>query len=272
MELLIAYILGLLTAIQKPSKDSKSSITPNTKTKYENDGREVLPALQAQIPPTPQTTEQSCKCCHHKTPRWKILLDWLTFIAALAAAAAATWYACITNGQWQTAKDSLEAQTRPWIEIVQPPELQVVEENRLDNGSWEKAKVTGITVQFRNDGHSTAILGTPQFSLTDIHFRLNRQALEGDGACKQGLKDVADNLRGITTAVFPGAETPPQKYDVGPSAIIGDMVGCVVYRNGATIYRTQYVWRLERVINAKMTKGGLADSVRLGKLMYVDAQ
>jgi hypothetical protein len=36
-------------------------------------------------------------CCHHKSPWWRILLEWLTFAAAIAAAIAATIYAGISD-------------------------------------------------------------------------------------------------------------------------------------------------------------------------------
>ncbi len=125
MDLLIAYILGLLTAIQKPSKKSEGGVSPTTKPEQENDGRNVLSSSHPQVVPTPQTTRQSCECCHHKTPRWKVVLDWLTFLAAVGAVAAAIWYACITRKMWsevrsqsRTAQQQLELSQRPWIKIT----------------------------------------------------------------------------------------------------------------------------------------------------------
>lgn len=85
----------------------------------------LLGIITSQVPQPVKVSDTTCKCCHHKTPWWKVLLDWLTFFAAISAAGAATWYACITRNMWgemktsnYLAKTQWEAEHRPWIGLT----------------------------------------------------------------------------------------------------------------------------------------------------------
>jgi hypothetical protein len=101
MGFLIAYLLGILTAIE-PNKQLGTRQTSQA----------------------PATAENPCKCCHHKVPPWKVALEWLTFVAALAAGVATIAYAVITHRMWcemhqQTAtlQNQFEQSQRPWIAL-----------------------------------------------------------------------------------------------------------------------------------------------------------
>jgi hypothetical protein len=70
----------------------------------------------------------------------------------LLAVIAATVYACFTHGQWQTAKQALEAQTRPWIDI--------------DSHFPDPKSLDGFYVTLTNYGNSPALMVGQQLTFT----------------------------------------------------------------------------------------------------------
>lgn len=128
MGLLIAYILGLLTPIKKLPQRAEGGISPTTNSKEENEGGDSLSAFEPQVIPTPTNVKDSCHCCHHKTPLWKIILDWLTFLGVVGTVAAATWYACITQGMWK------EMQTQ--TDLSRKALFASVRNFKLDERAW----------------------------------------------------------------------------------------------------------------------------------------
>lgn len=80
----------------------------------------LLGIITSQIPRPANVSDAACKCCHHKTPRWKVLLDWLTFFAAISAVGAAIWYACITHDMWKDANRNFIADQRAWVGLDDP--------------------------------------------------------------------------------------------------------------------------------------------------------
>jgi hypothetical protein len=76
-----------------------NSIDPKASSDKENKSSSDLPSLSPEIPPSPPTAENPYKCRHHKTPWWKIVLDFGTFFAVLGAFVAAAIYACIAARQ-----------------------------------------------------------------------------------------------------------------------------------------------------------------------------
>lgn len=149
MGLLIAYLLGVIS-VALPIKKS--------------DG--VDPERQP-----------ACKCCHHKAPWWKVLLDVLTFLAATSAAGAAIYYAVVTKGMWKemqtqtkTAQRQLEATERPWIQVTlsfdQPPHPASVGYAApgltfLGNGDG----TMNMFVTVKNIGHSVASISMPRVQM-----------------------------------------------------------------------------------------------------------
>ena len=83
------------TPTEKSVNNRASQATPHK----ENESGRDLPSLSTQIPPSPPATEKPCKCCHHKTPGWKVVLDIGMLVATSGAFAAAAYYAHIAAGQ-----------------------------------------------------------------------------------------------------------------------------------------------------------------------------
>ena len=110
-------VLWLLSQSRTPKKKPKDSIAPNTESAEQDNGREAFSFPGAQSSPPPPATVKTCKCCHHKIPRWEIVLKWLTLAATIGAFAAAAFYAYVANTQ-------LEANERPRVTL----------ENRQDKG------------------------------------------------------------------------------------------------------------------------------------------
>lgn len=122
-------ILGLWTwsKLKTPPQQSINSISPTANTGDKNEGRNSLSALQPQIPPAPTDPENTCKCCQHKTPWWKKMIEIGTLLVAIGAFAAAVVYACITYRMWQAMLEtnrfngeSLTISQRAYITIGRP--------------------------------------------------------------------------------------------------------------------------------------------------------
>ena len=90
----------LLSKFKAPPQQSSSSISPNAEAENQNYGSGNFPSLSPKVPPAPTNSENSCKCCHHKTAGWKVVLEVATFIVAVLGFSAAAIYACITYQMW----------------------------------------------------------------------------------------------------------------------------------------------------------------------------
>jgi hypothetical protein len=110
-----ALLLSSFSKSNAPVDESADRISPNQETGEKNDGSNVLSTVMTKIPPSPETTEQACKCCHHKMPRWEKVLKWLTFIATGGAFIAATVYACIAEHQRKDAEHYSKISHRAWM-------------------------------------------------------------------------------------------------------------------------------------------------------------
>ena len=156
MGLLIAYILGLLTPIKKPPQRAEGGISPTTNSKQENEGGDSLPAFKPQVIPTPTNAKDSCYCCHQKTPLWKIILDWLTFLGVVGTVAAATWYACITHEMWKEMQTQTKIQRqasinseRAWVGLDGPIKTEALQAT--------PKFVIGGHYEIKNFGHGPAL-------------------------------------------------------------------------------------------------------------------
>src|SRR5256885_12925407 len=69
-------LFGLfLSKFKTPPQQSMKGTTPSTETDDKNNSGQNFPPLPMQAPPTPSSSENLCKCCHHKMPWWKLELD-----------------------------------------------------------------------------------------------------------------------------------------------------------------------------------------------------
>jgi len=112
-------LFGLfLSKLKTPQQQSANSISPKEKSDDENDDRDKLSPFAAQIPPNKANSENACKCCHHKTPWWKITLEIGMLLATTGAFIAAAIYASVSHKMWVEMQTQTELSERPWINIV----------------------------------------------------------------------------------------------------------------------------------------------------------
>lgn len=157
---------------------------------------------------------------------------WIAALAAVAAFIAASVYACITYKQWQTAKLTLVAQTRPWIEIEDTPKITVGKLTESDAN-------LRFDVTVKNHGHSPAILARPRFiwvpESTEHPVLFDRY-----NPCKDTVEDLDEkNIRRFAIIAYPDREPklPTSTslavgYDLMSlwGSTISHVVGCVAYR------------------------------------------
>jgi hypothetical protein len=169
-------LFGLfLSKFKTPPHQSINSIAPNADSEDENNKPRNLPPLQSQIPPSPTNAENTCKCCHHKTPWWKIALEIGVFAATVAAVVAPSVYARITYKMWQgmqsqtkTARQQLELSERPWIKIIDVktlgnnPLIPAFSFQGFGHGVFPqgtKQATFQLRISMKNIGHSPAFVG-----------------------------------------------------------------------------------------------------------------
>jgi hypothetical protein len=151
MGYLIAYLLGIISATP-PAQKIVDGVNPQTKTRQENKRIRGFMPLTHEVPPIEQNSDNTCRCSHHKTPWWKILLDVLTFLVAGAAAAAAIYYAYITNGMWiqmkaqtHNSQSQLVIEQRTWLQVTDNPAV-----------AFTKGQPIGIPIRTTNVGKTPA--------------------------------------------------------------------------------------------------------------------
>ena len=250
MGYLVAYILGFLTAIKKPSKDSEGAVSPADKPNNKYSSRKLL----SEIPAAPASAEYSCQRCHHKSPRWKVVLDWLTFFAALGTVAAATWYACITRDMWtevrkqsEIASRQLEQTQRPWIVI---DEAKIADNDGLIIG--QSAILTTVRIGVKNIGHSPA-------TNFEIFPMLHCCGGLGSDTVKGSCEGNGNSLEGAGETIFQERQGLPIGYPVSlskadviaywklpPGQRTLSIVGCAIYRspNSEGFYYTGFSYDL----------------------------
>jgi hypothetical protein len=280
------WLLGLLGVLaftrvrskfSMPLQQPIDSVNPKTHGRDENNSANNFMPLAPKIPPSNANSVNSCECCHHKSPWWKILLDVLTFLAAATAAGAAIHYAKISNGMWyqmqiQTgiAKDQLEQSERPWIEIldVKPRgnttpigglSFQKIGPYKSEPDIRVQANIQ-VEVTFRNIGHSVADVSPdaelfmPQFSPSEYWNRINaeEQHFCGSREMKQPQQTVFPNENqpsiwdsGLSSPIRPeNISHVPDGTGITPALIV-----CVSYRHKGlpSLYQTRAVYDISRL-------------------------
>jgi len=87
--------------LRTPDNNAAYSIAPKSQPDEQNNRFDrLMTPVAPKISPTPPDTENACKCCHHKTPLWKIVLDVGMLLATPGAFIAAAIYASISYRMW----------------------------------------------------------------------------------------------------------------------------------------------------------------------------
>jgi hypothetical protein len=141
------FIGRSFSKLRSPENDAAYSRAPNSQPNEQNKRRaDNLTPLAPKIPPTPPDTENACKCCHHKTPRWKVVLEVGMLLATAGAVIAAAIYASITHRMWTEMQQQTCIQRnaamnaeRAWVGLDGSP--------RVDVGLLENGKL-GANIQF----------------------------------------------------------------------------------------------------------------------------
>jgi hypothetical protein len=275
-------LFGLfLSKFGTPINESNNSISPTTKTRDQNDDSENLPPLVPQIPPSPANPENSCKCCHHKMPRWKIALEIGILVFTGGAFFATAHYA-------RTAKEQLEANERPRMALDQERGQEGI---TLDRGvpSDEGPKTVTFFLRYslRNFGHSPAQVnitaeivnqdGGSAGSLTDRvktkcdtdYAKVKAEDTWPETIVKEGSFGKNENQLKITVEMR-------ENGFINPSVI-----GCIWYRSptGGAIYRTGFAgqismrtdddWNREP-IPLTLFRNGIPSTIERSKLKVVD--
>jgi len=168
-----------------------------------------------------------------------------TWIAAIGA-----WvYAGIATKQWQTAKDTLLIQNRPWLSISQ---LKLTDETVHANAtSFEKS--WDFDIAFSNSGNSPArriVMSAEGIQETTLYIDNVRDWRKLRNCAD--IKEQSLNNRGqSTTIVFPKmADVPTEPQSVSIDNTINrvqrapDIVACVAYQGaGGEIHRTQILYK-----------------------------
>ena len=139
-----AFLLGWsFSKLSTPEEKSDNSRAAKAEPDKKNSGTRNFP-LPMKVSPIPPESDNSCKCCHHKTPWWKITLEIATFLAAVV-------YAGITYRMWREmqgtntiSSQALRIDQRAWVAVSNiSPELQ-------QNGDWT------VSLVFKNTGKTPA--------------------------------------------------------------------------------------------------------------------
>jgi len=192
-------------------------------------------ALAPDIQPPPQTAKYACECCHHKTPGWKITLEWLTFLAAVSAAVATGIYASITHSMWKEMQDD----RRAWVGTDQS--MRVVGKVRFTSahiGKWDYVMMwVKFDVGLTDIGKSPALNEFEVFELYDFTKPWGTEDWQKtfcEDVYKAGRNSKSSTIifPGITKSASREIARPFKKEPNGAThAIIASVAGCIYYKD-----------------------------------------
>ncbi|MBI3478255.1 MAG: hypothetical protein HY010_21200 [Acidobacteria bacterium] len=246
----LAGIPSQLSAIQRSIENQTEAIDQCKKAANEGKQNQLpipLPVkAELQIPEAEQAEKRKQHNDSHTVQIWLTVGTWLTFIAAAV-------YAGIAAKQWSTAKDQLEATSRPWIEMV---------------GNFPNPKsMEGFDVILTNHGNSPAIVaGWPHFTLGDLLKKEPRMWTVNGG------KDVCDYVERMPGVEGPEGWTrfPIPIFPKAPKEIIAQvgqgfphsspvlydyLSGCVIYK-GPTgkVYKTRIIYHITYALDHSISE------------------
>jgi hypothetical protein len=177
---ILGIALGLLLSLfllcsRDPQQDSVEGISPNENLhdKKDDSGKSLVP-LPSQIPPSPADTENSCKCCHHRTAWWKILLEVATFVSVVT-------YAIVTYRMWREMQTQTVNSERAWVGLDVPITIDAVE---------IKSTQTRIKGHYtvKNFGHGPALKVMQFGNFVTPNATMEFQKREADFFCDSSVK------------------------------------------------------------------------------------
>ncbi len=215
----------------------------NADNQAESPKQDILPTpiAKVDIPPSHASYKITCD---KKRDGWdiaKLIAEFigLAFLIAYTVFAGQQVYQMKRTNK--ISSDSLEAQTRPWIDI----DPNIVITNQDSRNFRFKFKI-------RNYGHSPAILGRTRFFFVEEQGIARITMFNDNPACVEPAKDLSyENFRRVTETIFPKSDgvweeregsaqaKPPAKTE-GRNM----MIGCLAYigGSGGGIHYTQILF------------------------------
>jgi hypothetical protein len=228
LETLVAAFSGVLLGLflskaSAPIQESKNSRRPTTQTDDTSQNAEAGFPLTAIVPPTPETSEFSCKPWHHKTPWWKIILDVGMLLATAGAFGAAGYYAHISKKMWVEMQEQSRIQRnasinaeRPWIKLIDVttrgnnPLVPALSFQHPQTWPKDRQQVTfQIDVSYRNVGRSVARVTVDFWLFLELWKNGYDDAIRKDG--KEFCDSHTKVDRNLSVIAYPSDE--PSHWD-----------------------------------------------------------
>jgi hypothetical protein len=125
--------------------------------------------------------------------------------ATWCAVFAASVYGYISYRQWDTAKETLEAETRPWVSPVEGSIRNITTLVAGDSTEYNMESVS-FNLELRNYGISPATIGRVQFKLVAMpNFLQENIRTNWAAVCNAAEKELTDPAKSLET-IFPGKD------------------------------------------------------------------
>lgn len=236
-------LLGILAVVSlfrlktiSPVQNTKNSVYPQGHPEHKNQDADQLQLLTSQVPPANERSDNSRKCCHHKTPWWKITLEVATLLAV-------GLYTCFTYKLMTATQGMLEGSDRPWIKDTVVSAFEM---------GWQNGSYLGwdVTVRTENIGRSVATGIFPETKLiaikgADFIDYPRREAKKVCDAADAHFDKIKDDPTAWANSAFPEtwlefpqgvhlleSEVEKNSFDGGANlgkSIHPMLVGCILY-------------------------------------------
>ena len=207
MNLLIAYLLGILTGAKKHNQKCSDGNSDPKNEGHSNPHHSVTP-VEVRFPESSERERRAYQDKQHSTQKQLVIATWCTFAAVLIYAAITAAILNATKDAAKAAKDSadatakqLELAERPWIDIEMKVETPFIFEV---NG----ARV-GLNVKIKNFGHSPAASLWPEAEMLAVQS--DDILAERDRYCKEVIERET-KLTKVGYTVFPGDDRLEQQW------------------------------------------------------------
>lgn len=220
MEFLLAYLIGVLTAIQGKNNGGKHVDTEAKKCN--SNSFPDRPISVVSIPP-PQTDQERTK--QKKKERRQNITFWvgiatLVVLTVYAGFTIAIWYANKKAAQAakvsaDTARDALVKQQRPWLGIDSRPVIEV------EGAHWR------IVFKLKNYGTSPALRSAFASETVNAPIIFETVKAKIEQACSRG-EALTNDPQGHGYTIFPSA-AQPQGISMSGTQTAVYLLGCLTY-------------------------------------------